>query len=187
MANPSLPNAFRDTRAERWERQFAKLVAFQQRFGHCRVPKRWREDPGLAIWVSNQRRAFWRDTLPLERIQRLVEVGFDGRGRPYTIASWKDRLNQLAGFKARFGHCNVPSLWAEQPSLGHWVSNQRKLWKKGLLKPEQMHELGKLGFHWQLLTQKHPHFKPPPDSRRELASQLEALNRRWEKRLAAWR
>jgi hypothetical protein len=182
VSNGLFPN-----QAARWERQFARLVAFQQRFGHCRVPKRWPEDPGLAIWVDNQRQAYWRNTLKAERQHRLVQIGFNGRGNPHAVASWEDRFAQLVAFKARFGHCDVHCRWSEDPSFGYWVSTQRRFKKQGLLKPEQIRRLEELGFKWQLCFWKNRTPQPGRKLLRTAASQLEALNRRWEKRLAAWR
>lgn len=181
------PNDLPFNQAARWERQFAKLVAFQQRFGHCRVPKRWQEDPSLAIWVDNQRQAFWRNTLKADRQRRLVQIGFNGRGGPHAIVSWENRIAQLVAFKARFGHCNVPCHWPEDPAFGNWVSNQRQFKKQGLLKPERIAQLEELGFKWQLCFWKNSGPHPRRQFLLTAASELEALNRRWEKRLAAWR
>jgi hypothetical protein len=187
MPVSNAPNDLLSYQDARWEKQFAKLVAFQQRFGHCRVPKRWREDLRLAIWVDNQRQAYWRNTLRADRQHRLVEIGFNGRGNPHARASWEDRFAQLAAFKARFGHCDVHCRWSEDPAFGHWVSTQRQFKKHGLLKLEQIRRLEELGFNWQLCFWKNS----DPQLRRQrlltAASQLEALNRRWEKRLSAWR
>ena len=45
-----------DERLEReWDENFAKLKKYRSRFGHCRVPQNWKEDPKLASWVNSQR------------------------------------------------------------------------------------------------------------------------------------
>lgn len=61
---------------------------------------------------------------------------------------------RLATFKKTHDHCSVPNRYQEDPSLGCWVSTQRRLYKKaqlhrgeGLL-PERSNRLETLGFEW---------------------------------------
>ncbi len=35
-----------------WTERFQQLKEFKDRFGHCKVPKGWNEDPKLARWVQ---------------------------------------------------------------------------------------------------------------------------------------
>ena len=37
------------------------------------------------------------------------------------------QLARLAAYTAAHGDCSVPAGWAEDPRLGSWVDNQRKL------------------------------------------------------------
>jgi len=67
-------------------------------------------------------------------------------------AQWKKRLDDLAEFKANFGHCNVPFQYPRNKSLGYWVHNQRQVYKKWLkgipcsLTQSRIHALDRLGF-----------------------------------------
>ncbi|MBD0258010.1 MAG: helicase associated domain-containing protein, partial [Cytophagales bacterium] len=53
---------------------YSQLLAFRERFGHCRVPDRWPENVKLANWVSHQRRK--ADKLPPGRREKLEQIGF---------------------------------------------------------------------------------------------------------------
>ena len=187
MPAPNTPNDLASALAARWESQFAKLVAFQQRHGHCRVPVIRQEDRVLSNWVNSQRSAWRNGVLKPDRRQRLEQIGFNGQDRRQDRISWETRFAQLVAFQSRFGHCRVPAQWPEEPGLANWVIKQRKLWKCELLEPEQIRRLEELGFNWQLCFWKNS----DPQLRRQLlqtaASELEALDRRWEKRLSAWR
>ncbi len=60
-----------------WEEMFQALVAFKENQGHCGVPNKWRENPQLATWVSNQRQTFRKGELSEERVVRLEALGFE--------------------------------------------------------------------------------------------------------------
>jgi len=163
--------------------QFAKLVAYQQRFGHCQVPKLWPEDPRFANWVHYQRSAYAKNVLKPERQHRLEQIGFNWLGEAPGAVSWADRVAQLAAFKARFGHCDLHGQWPEEPELGHWATAQRRLWRKRRLNNEHIRRLEELGFNWRLPEWKPKHTPSGPRAARELAK----LNLRWEQQMAAWR
>jgi hypothetical protein len=41
-------------------------------------------------------------------------------------AGWEAQLAKLKAYKRMHGDCSVPQQWAEDPSLGSWVNNQRR-------------------------------------------------------------
>jgi hypothetical protein len=58
-----------------WEQNFAALLKFKRREGHCRVPSIHREgDLKLGLWATTQRRK--RKTMLAERRARLNKIGF---------------------------------------------------------------------------------------------------------------
>ena len=59
----------------RWEQNFAVLLKFKKREGHCRVPIPHKEGGvELGYWVSTQRRN--RDEMSAERRKWLNKIGF---------------------------------------------------------------------------------------------------------------
>jgi len=62
------------------------------------------------------------------------------------FSSWDTNFGKLASFKERFGHCNVPKDWPENPKLGRWVRSQRRQKKSGNLTPERDRLLDEIGF-----------------------------------------
>lgn len=60
---------------------------------------------------------------------------------------WQERFEDLQDYIAEEGHCDVPE---SHGSLGHWVINQRKFYKKGALKAERIRDLERVGFVWDL-------------------------------------
>ena len=126
-----------------WEEGVAALSRFKAREGHCRVP-RYHVEGGykLGQWVSVQR--LNRDTLSVERRKRLDAVEFVWDGRKHY---WENGFIALAKFKAREGHCRVPSLHIEDKfKLGQWVTTKRR--SKDKMPTRRMSQLDKIGFVW---------------------------------------
>ena len=128
-----------------WEEQFERLLAYKERFGHCRVPRCWAEDCGLVSWVSRIRAEYKRGQMPRDLENRLRAVGF-----VWDIAEWRweQQFAALKRYKKRFGHCRVPNTYKKNMPLALWVGNIRS--RKDRLSPEQVARLDALGFHWDV-------------------------------------
>jgi hypothetical protein len=59
---------------EQWNDKYDDLVRFHQRFGHSYVPHPWPEQPGLGVWVREQRRQ--RLSLTPGQVTRLDQIHF---------------------------------------------------------------------------------------------------------------
>ncbi|MBS1998892.1 MAG: helicase associated domain-containing protein [Cyanobacteria bacterium SZAS LIN-2] len=69
----------------KWREKFQQLLAYKERFGHCRVPHRWPENRSLARWVNIQREKKRVGRLSVHRAQLLLDAGFEFesvKGRP---------------------------------------------------------------------------------------------------------
>jgi hypothetical protein len=129
-----------------WEEQFEALIAYEAKHGHCNVPT----GSQLGNWVGTQRGAYKGQgsaKLSAERIKRLDEIGFDWDRR---ATQWEDGFAELVAYKAKHGHCNVPT----GAQLGNWVHAQRRARKgqgTGRLSAEQIKRLDDLDFVWDPL------------------------------------
>ena len=137
-----------DILANDWENSFAALTAHKAKYGDCRVPAAWPENPSLGIWVSNQRGAQRAGKLSPERTARLEALGFEWG----TLANdWENSFAALTAYKAKYGDCRVPTQGGhENAYLGRWVSTQRRVRKAGKLSAERVARLEALGFKWSL-------------------------------------
>jgi hypothetical protein len=151
-------------KVRKWEAYFAKLVAFKKEHGHCNVSTK-KDD--LSRWVAKLRQHH-KDLrlgkpstlLTRDRIQRLNEIGFIWRDNDTKALSFEVRLAQLAEYKARHGHCNVPRDAKDcPPGLGNFVFEQRKHYhlmkiggetKSKSFTQERVNALEALGFQWRL-------------------------------------
>ena len=135
-----------DGHEQAWENGFAALTKFKARKGYCRVPRYYVEGAyKLGQWVSVQRLS--RDAMSAERRKRLNAIGFVWDGRKQF---WKNGFTALTKFKAREGHCHVPSLRIERKfKLGQWVTTQRR--SKEEMPFKRRSQLNKIGFVWRVL------------------------------------
>src|SRR4029450_2146483 len=62
---------------------------------------------------------------------------------------WEQRFQELASFKMHHGHCNVPVEYPENPALGIWLNNQRRLQRRRELSPDRIERLGRAGVIWE--------------------------------------
>ena len=134
------------TKAQAWSVLFEKLKKFKERFGHASVVYKWDEDPKLANWVTRQRTLFSHNKLSRERQQKLEDLGFVWRIQD----DWLVMYDKVKEYKEKYGHCNVPQNWVENPKFGRWVSRQREAFKDGSLKKDRKEKLDKIGFEWTL-------------------------------------
>jgi hypothetical protein len=134
-----------------WEEGIAALERFKASNGHCRVPQGYLEGTyRLGQWVSNQRSQ--KDTMPVERRQRLESLGFDWD--PLTTC-WEEGYSALERFKAREGHCRIRIKHIEGTyRLGQWVSVQRE--RRNIMSVERRQRLDALGFVWRATLKKLP-------------------------------
>jgi len=124
-----------------WKSKFEQLIRFKKRFGHCRVPSGWNENPPLSNWVSRLR----RDRKRLSRIRResLDSIGFDWNVHKNNK---EKHFQEAKAFYKRFGHCNVPATWKETPGLGCWIFTLRQ--KREELSKSDIRRLEKLRIDW---------------------------------------
>jgi len=135
-----------DAREQMWEECFAKLVAYKEEHGNCRVPAR-HANKQLATWVNSQRTNKRTGRLAKERFERLDEIGFVWEPDEQ---SWEERFMELVAYKQEHVDCRVPAGYANK-QLAMWVSNQRALKLKGQLDPEKIKRLEEISFDWELL------------------------------------
>ena len=150
-----------DMHEDAFEQGMERLLAFKKEFGHCRVPTGYKTDPQLWSFVARQRQLYKNSlngspsSLMDTRRERLNDVGFVWDARE---SSWESKFESLKQFKRKYGHCNVPSNYQDDPALAIFVSTQRENHKKKPKKrrstssqqliSEREKKLESLGFVW---------------------------------------
>ena len=156
-----------------FEAKFLELVEFRAKFGHCDVPTRYKKvkenEFDLGKWCTQIKSALRRQDkgertrykLTQDRIDRLEKIGFRWKDDSNAI-TFDKRYSELIEFKAKFGHCNVPKRYEENPTLGRWCGNLRTAYnkkQKGMkssykLSDDRIGRLEKVGFNWRVVRSK---------------------------------
>jgi hypothetical protein len=132
---------------EAFERMFAALGEYKRLHGNCKVPQHWEGEPGLGVWLADQRSLWRTEQLSTDRVRRLEELGVE---RDPHDALWQRRFSELLEFKAKTGHCNVPIPYKENPGLATWVHQQRRLMTLGKMRLDRKRLLDEVGFSWEI-------------------------------------
>jgi hypothetical protein len=75
-------------------------------------------------------------------------------GRQWRVSAWEDRMSELADFREKHGHCNVPYNYCENSKLATWAATQKihyRLHQEGKtsnMTTFRIQELESLGFDW---------------------------------------
>ena len=73
----------------------------------------------------------------------------------YFEGPWYEKYLLLEEYKKEHGNCLVPYAYAVgDVKLGHWVNNQRRLYKQGKLSANRREMMDALGFSWDPLADK---------------------------------
>jgi len=98
------------------------------------------------------KRKFITSTRPKSLKRRKTStIGYIDEKTEQDILRWYERFNELAQYKQENGDCLVPQHYDKNPSLGMWVSNQRRLKSrssKSALVLTRMKALDEIGFCW---------------------------------------
>mmetsp|Transcript_4678 Transcript_4678/g.8962 ORF Transcript_4678/g.8962 Transcript_4678/m.8962 type:complete len:607 (+) Transcript_4678:206-2026(+) len=158
-----------------WDNCFADLKAFKEKYGHCLVPKTFKENQSLAYWVQRNRRHYnlynnGEDSLlTADRIKRLENIGFLFRAKGADAQSalekknkrekgelkWLMHFEEICKYKEVHGNCLVPKLYKPNRALASWVYNQRYQYKKKFegkdvpLNDKRIQKLESIGFCWK--------------------------------------
>ena len=145
-----------------WQKMFDHYCKYTEETGRSHVSSTNPAYRQLSAWVANQRQAFKRGTLQIERYQRLIQIGFVfSKNAPYKKKArftkdqetkWNAMFQGLVDFKRANGHCNVPAGYKDCPKLSVWVRNQRREYFANVIDESRRLRLESIGFTWRSKT-----------------------------------
>ena len=140
-----------DPEGDSWNKKFAVLKQYKHKNGDCNVPRRYEENGvNLGEWLTRQRQDKNKNRLDTEKEKQLEDLGVIWEPK---LNQWEEKYELLEQFKIERGHCNVSQSQKEDKkyrALGKWLSDQRRYYRKGILRNERLMKLEKLGVEWNL-------------------------------------
>jgi predicted helicase len=140
-----------DKKEDQWRIGFEHLKVFVINFNNALVHGKFKTDNGypLGSWVSEQRKAKKKNSLSMDRIQKLESI----RGWSWdpTEDIWQEGFGYLKEFVNLKGHARVPSrhINSNNFNLGAWVNSQRVNKKRKILSDEHIIILESIqGWSW---------------------------------------
>lgn len=137
------------TAGESFDFWLGLLKAYAAEKGHCRVPGGYifRNKYRLGQWASMRRHEYRVGTLSKPRLEVLISLNFEFEP---LIVEFEEKINLLAQYFKRHGHCNVLRKDQDNKSLSHFVHGLRSKADRrhSLYKPDQLYRLDAMGFDW---------------------------------------
>ena len=134
-----------------WNKMYQKLLVYKMEHGNTRVPQQYRLDRQLGEWVHNQRQAYKKKKMPVERANLLDSLGFHWVTQYKN--PWDKMYARLLDYRNEHnGDTNVALRYEKDPMLGKWTCNQRYNYKNGKMSAEHASLLTSIGFDWDTRT-----------------------------------
>jgi hypothetical protein len=135
-----------------WMGMFQKLVEYKKQHTNTIVPQRYKNEPKLGFWVNTQRREYKNNQLSPHRSDILNSIGFKWDGIKCQAVTaqikWMNMFQKLVAYKKQHRTTMVRVYYEEDPKLGNWVIEQRKVYRKDKLLPNRCALLKSIGFKW---------------------------------------
>jgi len=136
---------------DQWKAMISAFEAYVRQNGNGSVPAQYPENPRLGRWV-----AMIRYRRKVGELEPAFIAELDRKGFCWSASEqrWETIFKELLAFRAKRGHCDVPTDSAGNPGLGAWVANQRHRHKTGTLGEERTRRLDEIGFRWNMYSRK---------------------------------
>jgi len=123
-----------------------QLVKYRKEEGSLHVSQvayeKYSEQHKLSRWINEMRRLYNEDRLPIDRINKLNNIGFIWNMEDEQFSK---NLIKLKRYHQKYGHFDVPQT-GKTKKLGSWVAQIRS---RGLVKKHHIDALSEIGFIWE--------------------------------------
>ena len=94
--------------------RISQLQQYKSIHGHPNVPETYKSDIELGRWVSQQRALYRKQTLSKEKMDVLIQLGFDFSPGDKKVL-FDQRIQQLKEYQLKYGTVDVPRRYEDNP------------------------------------------------------------------------
>ena len=145
--------------ADTWDEKYQIAKKYYEKHGNLLIPYNYKINGiNLGHWISKQRKDYKNNKLIQERIDLLNEIemvwnikGHTSKPKDTSINDdiWEEKYELAKKYYEEHGNLLVPQKYKiNGVYLGHWISNQRELYKAGLLSEKRIKKLEAIGMVW---------------------------------------
>ena len=139
-----------------WEEKYELAKKYYEEHGNLLIPYHYKINGiNLGSWISRQRQDYKNKKLIQERIDLLNEIKVVWNIKRYTKnmttndAKWEEKYELAKKYYDEHGNLLIPQRYEiNGVYLGHWISNQRELYKDGSLSEERIKKLEVIAMVW---------------------------------------
>lgn len=136
------------------------------------IPSDTEDFKSLKAWLQYQRQLFRNNKLHKDKISKLTEIGYsfdlDFRGRKpqNNLIEWGEKLEELSFYYSKYNTFLIPKSLTKYQDLKKWLVEQKRLFKNDRLTTEQLEQLNKIGYSFEVNYQGRKfEFEVNPNSR----------------------
>jgi superfamily II DNA or RNA helicase/alkylated DNA repair dioxygenase AlkB len=148
-----LPGWSWDLSEDKWNQNFEAVRVFRNKHKRWPAQRASCEEGLLAAWIGNQRQAWKRNKLSLERVQRLESI--PDWSWDLLIDTWNQNFEAVRVFRNKHKRWPARGASDEEGRLAVWFKSQRIPRRRDRLSPERIKLLeGLPGWSWDLSEDK---------------------------------
>ena len=128
-----------------FDKRIQELSEFKKEFGSFNIPSNYKPNPTLGNYIYRLKTKGVKEEWKIKKLHQIgfFEIGTQNKKdkKGHITKSWYDNLEKLKNIK----NPNIQKNDIEYPKLAKWLNNQRKAYRYGKLKEEQINELLNIG------------------------------------------
>lgn len=133
-----------------WQQGYRCAEDYYRAQGHLRIAAGYRTEDGfhLGAWIANQKARAKKGLLTAEQTEALERIGMVWQVQKQR---WQTGYEYARRYAKEHGCCCVAQkyLTPEGYPLGQWIDSQRRAYRRGNLRPENIRQLEDIGMVWE--------------------------------------
>lgn len=148
-----------------WNESYKLAMNYYDTYGNLNISRRFKTDDGITYneygyplgdWLAVQKVRYKNKELSLEQVKLLEDIKITWKSvktweEAYELAEEYYKVHKNLKVNYKFKTIDGPTFNDNGYTLGNWVVNQRRKYRKGLLTKERIKKLESIGMIWSVI------------------------------------